>query len=97
MELKCKKCGSCCRMAGRAVELFPAYKEILKPDKNGVCQHLTENNLCAIYKDRPLLCNVGELAKLKFPLPGTRLDKYYILQGKACRQLRQLFGSKKDD
>jgi|TARA_R110000823_G_scaffold283033_1_gene401224 Fe-S-cluster containining protein len=53
---KCSSCGSCCKRVSNIID-FP---EPIK--KDGSCSHLTDDNLCGIYNERPLIC---------------RVDKYY--------------------
>lgn len=47
----CERCGDCCRH----VDLIEAMKNFDRGD--GVCKHLTTENLCEIYSERPPLCN----------------------------------------
>ena len=62
MKNECKKCGQCCYMRigvnGMIIET------------NTKCEHLTSENLCDIYEDRPSWClsakdmkNMGVLPK----------------------------------
>jgi Fe-S-cluster containining protein len=44
----CVQCGACCRVAGL---LIPEWDR-----GDGACQHLTEENRCAIYEVRPEIC-----------------------------------------
>ena len=47
MSMECTKCGACC--------VAPDIAALKKP--LGVrCPHLTLDNLCAIYQDRPQIC-----------------------------------------
>ncbi|MDD4109626.1 MAG: YkgJ family cysteine cluster protein [Prolixibacteraceae bacterium] len=55
MEFPCSKCGQCCRNIG-AVEQLVDFN-----DGAGACIHLTSNNLCSIYTERPIWCNVAKL------------------------------------
>jgi Fe-S-cluster containining protein len=46
-RIECTKCGACC--------VAPDISSLGKP--LGVrCQHLTAENLCAVYDDRPQIC-----------------------------------------
>lgn len=56
----------CCRDVNRYKEqVYPILKELLGgaipnfeiKDIDGVCIHLTEDNRCPIYAQRPILCN----------------------------------------
>ncbi len=50
--------------------------------------HLTENNLCAIYDTRPLVCNVDEGYKVFFAKVMSRKE-YDIMNQKVCKTLQQ--------
>lgn len=50
-KFECWKCGACCRLVG-----FKA-PELDRGDK--ACIHLTEDNLCEIYEDRPDFCHLN--------------------------------------
>jgi len=50
MTWQCKKCGTCCRIAGLAMPEFDRG--------DGACKMLTEDNLCSIYDNRPNICRV---------------------------------------
>jgi len=52
MSFDCSKCGACCRVVGALPEMS-AYDR-----GDGACKHLTDDNRCAIYETRPLLCRV---------------------------------------
>ena len=48
----CTRCGMCCRNIDKVPELINFH------GGDGVCIHLTDDNLCEIYVDRPDICNV---------------------------------------
>ena len=54
MKWKCQKCGSCCK--GEIVKkILPEFY-----DKNkDRCINLTDDNLCSIYNNRPIVCNIN--------------------------------------
>ena len=47
-EWACNKCGACCK------DIRWIYPELA--DETGRCRHLTDDNECAIYGDRPYHC-----------------------------------------
>lgn len=49
MEDKCKRCGTCCYLT-----FYDDKGNKLKTDM--VCKHLTKDNLCSIYNNRPSWC-----------------------------------------
>ncbi len=59
VDFPCIKCGQCCRNIGNIPQLTMFNKG------DGICCHL-KNNLCDIYFDRPLVCNVQEMYKAYF-------------------------------
>ncbi|PAV37958.1 zinc/iron-chelating domain-containing protein [Megasphaera sp. ASD88] len=51
----CERCGACCRQIGN----LPWAKNLSLP--NGICRYLNQtNNLCMIYSNRPIFCNVDD-------------------------------------
>lgn len=66
MDIKfpCTGCGACCKRIVKVLanieELDEVNREKLKfpyNHTNGVCEMLMEDNKCAVYEDRPLICN----------------------------------------
>lgn len=58
----CTRCGLCCRN----IDKIPELREFHKGD--GVCIHLSEDNLCNIYMNRPDICNTEKMYELKYNL-----------------------------
>lgn len=81
MAFECDKCGLCCRRVGR----FPFMKEYDRGD--GVCKHLTDDNLCAIYEDRPEVCNTGLLYERVYSRSMSR-EEYDAMNMMACHQIK---------
>lgn len=81
MSFSCDRCGLCCRRVGR----FPFMKEYDRGD--GVCRYLTTDNLCAIYENRPLICNIDLLYE-KFYSNVMSRDDYYLLNAEACASMK---------
>ena len=77
----CERCGDCCRH----VDLIDEMKSFDRGD--GVCKHLTANNLCEIYSERPPLCN-GEYVYKNFFADMTVADFHQQTQ-KLCRKIRR--------
>lgn len=74
----CIRCGACCKNAGYLISGFDRG--------DGVCKHLTNDNLCEIYEDRPTVCRVDEGYTLYFSslMP---YDRYVLENIKACNSL----------
>ncbi len=77
MSFPCTRCGACCRAIG-------ALPEMREYDLgNGVCKHLTPDNECAIYDERPALCRIDLLRP-----PAFTEKHWFDLNIEACRKLR---------
>ncbi len=90
---ECKMCGICCRNIRRYKdEIYPIFKRLLGEtipnfdieDDNGVCVHLTEDNKCSIYEERPILCNTGKMFELLSMELGVTKDELYKAQALSC-------------
>ena len=77
----CARCGACCRH----VDLIADMKTFDRGD--GVCKHLTAENLCEIYAERPPLCN-GEHVYRKFSADMT-VEEFHGFISKLCVKLRE--------
>ena len=90
-EFPCTKCGQCCEKVGKVI----ANKHLADPltysliskfpyqiKKDGSCEKLIDG-LCSVYEDRPLLCNIKSMAKLK----GIPLNDYYRQAAEACNMM----------
>ena len=87
MIFPCDKCGLCCKH----IELIPQLKEY--DSGNGRCIHLTDNNLCGIYDNRPDICNVSRMFDLVFCHQMSK-DEYIEMNMTGCRKLKERFNSK---
>jgi Fe-S-cluster containining protein len=59
---------------------------------NGVCRYL-KNNLCEIYDERPMICNVEEMYHLVFK--DTMTESEFIAENlKVCCGLAKTLGGK---
>ena len=76
----CSKCGNCCRHVGD----FPFMKDYNRGD--GTCVHLTDENLCDIYENRPPVCNT-ELLYEKFYSRYMTRDEYDAMNMEACKNI----------
>ena len=80
-DFECQKCGECCNRVNFFVPMKGELAEVLSAhygrpiDRVGIliehrCNHLTDENLCDIYKDRPAYCRQHRCED-----PGTLLVK----------------------
>ena len=77
MSFQCDKCGACC------IAITPDLDR-----GDGICKHLTPENLCDIYEDRPTFCRVDDTYEI-FKDSYSR-EEYYQLAHECCKQLKQL-------
>ena len=77
----CTKCGLCCRN----IDKIP---EFAKFDMgNGVCIHLSNDNLCNIYVVRPDICNIDRMYELFYKSILSK-EEYERLNIEGCRALQ---------
>jgi Fe-S-cluster containining protein len=76
-------CGNCCRYLHK-VSFLSEYNT-----GNGICKHLA-NNLCNIYDERPLICNVEKMYTAYFNAKMT--EKQFILTNLlSCKEIAAQF------
>ena len=89
-EFPCTQCGLCCKQVGKALQAnfqdpFTAFllsKFPYKAKEDGSCEML-KDNLCTVYEDRPLICNITLLAKAR----GRDITEYHREQAEHCNEL----------
>jgi Fe-S-cluster containining protein len=87
MNFPCIQCGLCCRSLSN-ISLAAQYDS-----GNGTCKYLKEN-LCSIYKERPLICNVGKMYTVYFKNSMTEIQ--YIKKNlQSCISIAKSFGKEK--
>jgi len=86
MKFNCDCCGLCCRNVGKT------FLQIDLDRGDGVCKNLTEKNLCRIYKNRPLICNVDAYWE-KFLSSIISREEFYKINYKVCEELKKVVGS----
>lgn len=76
MTFPCTGCGACCRR-------IAGIPEIANYDRgDGTCQHLTNDNACAIYEFRPRVCRVDEMCS-----PVLAPAEWYRRNAEACERI----------
>ena len=85
----CSKCGACCHFIGMVGVLM----ELNRGD--GVCRHLTADNLCAIYATRPDVCNI-ETQWAWWKAEYSR-EQFVEMNKETCEKLRKLVGMKEKE
>jgi Fe-S-cluster containining protein len=100
----CTGCGACCMLVGRAVravrrmkdsgiELSNTDLEILnfphKIKENGHCEHLKEDNTCAVYETRPDICRV-DVTWYNHHRQRMTKEEYFKKSEQACLDLQEI-------
>lgn len=81
-EFPCDRCGLCCRN----LKNISLYDDLDRGD--GVCKFLDElSNLCTIYINRPMKCNVVAAYELFSNRIG--YEEYIALNIEYCRRLKE--------
>jgi Fe-S-cluster containining protein len=100
-KFNCNQCGLCCAKIGKALDGLedlvargnknPIYLEAMtfpyETDVTGRCSQLMENNLCAVYDNRPLICNIRGFHEKFFAEIATQ-EEFYKKQEDFCKQLQ---------
>lgn len=87
----CTGCGCCCKRVDKGVENIkrmtsdPTFDFPYQWDESGKCEKLTDDNRCAVYEDRPLVCKIDELMLVA----GIEKELYYKLTAQACNKMMQ--------
>ena len=80
---ECSKCGECCRNVGKSER----YRHLDRGD--GVCKKIDDKtNLCRIYGERPIICNVDAFYET-YLVKEISKEKYYELNYAACKKLKE--------
>lgn len=80
---QCDKCGNCCR----SIRGIPELAEFDLGD--GVCTHLTRDNLCEIYNDRPLCCRIDDYYDANLSEQMSR-EEWYQVNKQACENIKKM-------
>lgn len=87
---QCGRCGRCCRQVGKA-------KVNVDLDRgDGVCRFLNEStNLCSIYNNRPLICNIDRAYDEMYSDLITR-EEFYEINYEACKTFEREAGGEEN-
>ena len=77
----CTKCGLCCKN----IDTIPELEKFDMGD--GVCIHLSNDNLCNIYAVRPDICNIDRMYELFYKSILSK-EEYERLNIEGCRALQ---------
>ncbi len=81
----CTGCGLCCQNISN-------IKELLEFDLgNGTCKyHNCIDNSCTIYDDRPPICRVDEMFRVKYNKYFS-IEEFYLENAKVCNGLQEKY------
>ena len=90
-DFPCTQCGQCCRHISSilANSNYPTVIQDLvnrfpyEVNDDGSCSMLTEDGLCSVYDNRPIMCNINLMGQL---LQQSQTD-WYQQQADICNQL----------
>ena len=82
MNFPCDKCGLCCKN----IRFSSLSSELDRGD--GICKHL-KNNLCEIYSQRPIFCNVDAYYE-KFLAEKISREEFYKMNRAVCKKLKEI-------
>jgi len=88
-QFKCQRCGACCRLVG--LSDVPEIKAMAREDSDA-CRYLMPDNLCSIYEERPIFCQVDGMYDQYVKEQGITREEWYIKNAKACMYLRNILG-----
>ncbi len=89
MNFPCDKCGLCCKN----IRFSTLSADLDRGD--GVCKHL-KDNLCEIYPQRPIFCNIDAYYE-KFLSKTISREEFYKQNLEVCRRLKKLTARGKSD
>ena len=87
----CTSCGLCCKQVGAVLKHGsdnPIIQELIdrfpyKPNLDGSCPKLDDQNRCSVYNNRPIICNIKLVAiLLKQPI-----EERFKLNIEACNAM----------
>ena len=78
IKFQCSGCGACCKRAG-LMGMMPQRED-------GACIHLTSDNKCSIYDERPEICNVYKMFLRNGKKAGMTEVEYYKFGNNICNQ-----------
>ena len=91
---ECSKCGCCCYHVDTVLKNIETINgsygvnlDFPYSHENGKCENL-KDNMCAVYENRPVVCNVLEFAKLVSKHTGRDIDDILEQNRKGCRLAR---------
>ena len=88
----CTSCGSCCNNVQGLLDQYEDFgvkdpdHELFFPHKvykNGKCSKLGKDNMCTIYEDRPIICNMEKMQEVT----GIPEDEFRAINIKGCNDL----------
>jgi Fe-S-cluster containining protein len=83
----CTRCGCCCKRIGGIVEAADVdFPYEIRDD--GSCSMLSADNLCMVYDDRPLICNMDKFIEVN----GINKETFYKANIAVCNSMMDADG-----
>lgn len=90
-KFPCSSCGACCNRIDKAIKAIGVESknpnsELYFPyawNDKGKCEMLTEDNKCAVYDNRPTICNIDSLQQM-INIPK---EEFYKMNIAACNKM----------
>ena len=96
-NFKCAACGCCCYFVDVLLNSIKQINgfwgtEIIFPysHNNGKCEKLTENNRCAVYANRPIVCNVHDICEILAKKTDLNIEIFFEQQKRGCEVMRKI-------
>lgn len=85
MYFPCTTCGECCRH----INLIQELSEF--DDGSGKCIHLLDSNLCEIYSNRPDVCKIDVMYKMRYCETFSYVE-FLHLNAISCNKIQKIAG-----
>tara|TARA_R100000458_G_C8088808_1_gene120418 strand:- start:85 stop:420 length:336 start_codon:yes stop_codon:yes gene_type:complete len=92
IDFPCTQCGQCCRQIGSILANSSSFPTVIQDlinrfpyqvNQDGSCSKLNSDNLCSVYDNRPIMCNI----KLMGQLLHQNTPDWHKLQAKYCNEM----------
>lgn len=84
-KFPCSGCGLCCKRLNTIKYEIPKSIFPYNWDESGRCEMLTDDDKCAVYDDRPLICNIDRMYDTVHNGSMTRED-YHMMNAIICNK-----------
>ena len=96
-KFNCIACGCCCCFVDIVLNNLEQINNLLDTEiifpyshNKGKCEKLLENNRCAVYEHRPIICNVLVINEIIAKKTGLSIETILKQQKKSCKELQEM-------